>query len=40
MEKYNLAASLGYVVLRFSPRMIDDGSALACIQRVLTRNNA
>jgi very-short-patch-repair endonuclease len=34
-EKQNAAAELGYRVLRFTPRMVEDGSALAQIQRVL-----
>jgi hypothetical protein len=34
-EKYNAAAELGYRVLRYTPSMIEDGSALAQIQRVL-----
>ena len=34
-EKYNAAAELGYRVLRYTPAMIEDGSALAQIQRVL-----
>lgn len=35
LEKLNAAAELGYRVLRFTPSMIEDGSALAQIQRVL-----
>jgi very-short-patch-repair endonuclease len=35
LEKYNTAAELGYTVLRFSTAMVNDGSALAQIQRVL-----
>jgi very-short-patch-repair endonuclease len=35
LTKYNAAAELGYTVLRFSTRMVNDGSALAQIQRVL-----
>jgi very-short-patch-repair endonuclease len=34
-EKYNAAAELGYRVLRYTPSMIEDGSALAQIKRVL-----
>jgi very-short-patch-repair endonuclease len=36
LEKYNAAAELGYTVLRFSPRMVNDGSALAQIRRILS----
>lgn len=35
LEKLNAAAELGYRVLRYTPAMIEDGSALAQIQRVL-----
>ena len=34
-EKYNLAAKLGYRVLRFTSNMIKDGSALMTIEEVL-----
>jgi very-short-patch-repair endonuclease len=36
-EKLNAAAELGYRVLRFTPRMVEDGSALAQIQRILSK---
>lgn len=35
LEKYNMAAEMGWTVLRYTPAMIEDGSALAQIQRVL-----
>ena len=38
-EKYNLAAKLGYRVLRFTSNMIKDGSALMTIEEVLNENN-
>ncbi len=34
-EKYNLAALLGYRVLRFTTDMVADGRALATIERAL-----
>jgi hypothetical protein len=34
-EKYNEAVALGWRVLRVTPHMIDDGRALAIIERVL-----
>ena len=34
-EKYNQAALIGWRVLRVTPRMVDDGRALALIQRGL-----
>lgn len=34
-EKLNRATELGYRVLRFTPAMVDDGSALAQIERCL-----
>ena len=34
-EKYNEAALIGWRVLRVTPRMVDDGRALALIQRGL-----
>jgi very-short-patch-repair endonuclease len=37
-EKLNAAAELGYRVLRFTPRMVEDGSALAQIQRILSKS--
>ena len=38
-EKYNLAAKLGYRVLRFTSNMIKDGSALMTIEEALNENN-
>ena len=38
-EKYNLAAKLGYRVLRFTSNMIKNGSALQTIEEVLNENN-
>lgn len=35
-EKYNAAAELGYTVLRYTPRAINDGSALEQIRRILS----
>ena len=35
IEKYNLAVLQGYRVLRFSPRMVRDGMALAMIEEAL-----
>ena len=35
LEKLNAAALLGFRVLRFTPAMVDDGRALAVIQRAL-----
>ncbi len=35
IEKYNTAALMGYVVLRFLPEQFNDGSAMAFIKRVL-----
>jgi hypothetical protein len=35
MVKYNRAAELGWRVFRYSPRMIDNGEALAQLERVL-----
>ena len=34
-EKYNEAALIGWRVIRVTPRMVDDGRALALIQRGL-----
>ena len=34
-EKYNEAALLGWTVLRVTPHMVDDGRALAVIERAL-----
>jgi very-short-patch-repair endonuclease len=36
LDKYNAAAELGYRVLRYSPRQINDGSALEQIRRILS----
>jgi very-short-patch-repair endonuclease len=36
LEKLNAAAELGYRVLRFTPQMINDGSALEQIRRILS----
>lgn len=36
-RKYNLAVALGWKVLRFTPEMIEDGTALETIERVLGR---
>jgi very-short-patch-repair endonuclease len=35
VEKLNAAAELGWVVLRFTTRMVEDGRALATIQNAL-----
>jgi very-short-patch-repair endonuclease len=35
MEKYNHAALMGYLVLRFTPQQVLNGEAIAFIQRVL-----
>ena len=37
LEKYNAATELGYTVLRYSPRQINDGSALEQIRRILSK---
>ena len=37
LEKYNAAVELGYTVLRYSPRQINDGSALEQIRRILSK---
>jgi hypothetical protein len=37
LDKYNQAALLGYMVLRFDRRMVEDGRALAVIERGMTR---
>lgn len=34
-EKYNAAAELGWTVLRFTPRFVRSGEALAQVKRVL-----
>jgi very-short-patch-repair endonuclease len=39
-EKLNAAAELGYRVLRFTPRMVESGEALAQIQRILGMKEA
>lgn len=39
LEKLNAAAELGYRVLRFTPRMVNDGSALELIRRILSEKN-
>ena len=36
-EKLNAAAELGYRVLRFTPRMVNDGTALEQIRRILSK---
>jgi very-short-patch-repair endonuclease len=36
LEKLNAAAELGYRVLRYTPRMIEDGSAIEQIRRILS----
>ena len=38
-KKYNLAAAMGFRVLRFTGDMIKDGSALKTIEEVLNENN-
>ena len=35
LEKYNLAVLQGYRVLRFSPRMVRDGTALSIVEEAL-----
>ena len=39
-EKANGAALLGWIVLRVTPRMIDDGRALALIERAIALQEA
>lgn len=34
-EKYNAAALLGWIVLRVTPRMVDDGRALRLIEQAI-----
>ena len=34
-EKYNAAALAGWIVLRVTPRMVDDGRALSLIERAI-----
>ena len=40
MDKYNAAALAGWRVLRFTPRMVDDGRAIDVIVRGLGLDNA
>jgi very-short-patch-repair endonuclease len=40
MEKYNKAAELGYTVLRYTPAMIEDGSAIEQIRRIVAEGRA
>ena len=40
MEKYNEALCLGFVVLRVNPQMIDSGSALLWLRKLLTTEGA
>lgn len=35
LEKYNAAALLGWIVLRVTPRMVDDGRALRLIEQAI-----
>lgn len=35
LEKYNAAALLGWTVLRFTTRMVDDGSAISVIEKAM-----
>lgn len=39
IEKYNIAILLGYVLIRCTPKHIDDGLALAWIQRALDKSS-
>lgn len=39
-EKYNAAALLGWVVLRVTPRMIEDGRALRYVQQAIELQEA
>jgi very-short-patch-repair endonuclease len=39
-EKLNAAAELGYRTLRFTPRMVESGEALAQIKRILGMEKA
>lgn len=36
MEKYNAAAIMGYTVLRVTPRMITDGTAIAIVEQAFS----
>ena len=36
-EKYNAAAELDFTVLRYTPRMVNDGTALDQIRRILSK---
>ncbi len=38
-DKYNAAALAGWVVLRVTPAMVDDGRAIILIERALTGRN-
>lgn len=38
MEKSNAAQLLGFVYLRFQPKELDSGKALAAVQQALTRS--
>ena len=40
LDKYNAAVELGYRVLRYSPRHINDGSALEQIRRILSKEDS
>lgn len=37
LEKYNAAALLGYTVLRVTPAMVEDGRAIAAVERFMGR---
>lgn len=39
VEKYNLAATLGFCVIRVTKKMIRDGTALQAIERALASRN-
>lgn len=39
MEKYNEAAILGWRLLRITPQMITDGTAIDLIERIFNGNN-
>jgi very-short-patch-repair endonuclease len=39
-EKLNAAAELGFRVLRFTPRMVEDGTAIEQIRRILSEKAA
>ncbi len=38
-EKYNLATALGWKLLRFTTKMVKDGTAIQTIERVLSNAN-